>query len=116
MPLPPPANTTSLDGYTLSLSGQPMAAAEHALTLTISRDGTPVTDLQPYLDAYAHLTAIHNRDLAFAHLHPQGNVHGDHGGPTLNFHAAFPTPGDWRLATGDCSSNSRPAARCVPRQ
>ncbi|MGH3831054.1 MAG: hypothetical protein ACRDRS_11500 [Pseudonocardiaceae bacterium] len=72
VPLPPPANTTSLDGYTLSLSGQPMTAAVHALTLTISRDGTPVTDLQPYLDAYAHLTAIHSGDLAFAHPAPAG--------------------------------------------
>ncbi|HZE01023.1 MAG TPA: hypothetical protein VE155_04575 [Pseudonocardiaceae bacterium] len=30
----------------------------------------PVTDLQPYLDTYAHLTAFHGGDLAFADLHP----------------------------------------------
>ncbi len=97
VPLPAPSTTTSVDGYTLTLSGQPIAGKEHVLTLTINRDGTPVTDLQPYLDTYAHLTAIHARDLAFAHLHPQGSVHGDHGGPTLTFHAEFPQPGDWRL-------------------
>ena len=26
----------------------------------------------PYLDTYAHLTAFHEGDLAFAHLHPHG--------------------------------------------
>jgi hypothetical protein len=96
-PLPPPNTTTNIDGYTLTLSGQPTAGQEHPLTLTISRDHTPVTELQPYLDTYAHLTAIHDGDLAFAHLHPQGSVHGDHGGPTLTFHAEFPAPGNWSL-------------------
>ncbi|MGH3781496.1 MAG: hypothetical protein ACRDR6_25765 [Pseudonocardiaceae bacterium] len=97
VPLPAPSATTSVDGYALTLSGQLISGQERELTLTISRDGTPVTDLQPYLDTYAHLTAIHAGDLAFAHLHPQGSVHGDHGGPTLTFHVVFPTPGDWRL-------------------
>ncbi|MGH3547001.1 MAG: hypothetical protein ACRDQU_02525 [Pseudonocardiaceae bacterium] len=95
--LPAPSATTSVDGYALTLAGQPVAGQESELALTISRDGTPVTDLQPYLDTYAHLTAIHDGDLAFAHLHPQGSVHGDHGGPTLTFHAEFPKSGDWRL-------------------
>lgn len=97
VPLPPPSETTSVDGYTLILSGQPMAGREGAVTLSVSRDGTPVTDLQPYLGTYAHLTAIHAGDLAFAHLHPQDGVHGDHGGPTLTFHAEFPQPAEWRV-------------------
>jgi hypothetical protein len=61
-------------------------------TVTITRDGQPA-DLQPYLDAYAHLTAIHAGDLAFAHLHPHA------GGPgrPLSFEAMLPSPGQWRL-------------------
>jgi hypothetical protein len=47
--------------------------------------------------AYAHLTAFHTGDQAFAHLHPQGQVSGDHGGPTLSFHTTLAKPGDWRL-------------------
>jgi hypothetical protein len=74
-----------------------MAGMEHTLTATISKSGTPVTDLQPYLDTYAHLTAFHQGDLAFAHLHPQGTVGGDHGGPTLTFDASMTASGNYRL-------------------
>ena len=97
--LPPaPAGTTQVDGYTLTLgSGDLMANMTHALTVTVSKGGSPVTDLQPYLDTYAHLTAFHDPDLAFAHLHPQGQTNGDHGGPTLTFEAMLPKAGNWRL-------------------
>jgi hypothetical protein len=96
--LPPASMTTTVDGYTLTISGdKPMAGMTHVLSVTIVKDGRPVTDLQPYLDTYAHLTAFHAGDLAFAHLHPQGTVNGDHGGPTLTFEAELPKPGSWRL-------------------
>ncbi len=98
MPLPAASPTTQVDGYTVTLSGdQIMAGTEHPLTATVSKDGQPVTDLQPYLDTYAHLTAFHDNDLAFAHLHPHGTVNGDHGGPTLSFEAMLPKSGNWRL-------------------
>ncbi|WEB44491.1 hypothetical protein MOV08_37870 [Streptomyces yunnanensis] len=42
----------------------------HPMTVNISKDGKPVTDLQPYLDTYAHLTAFQEGDQAFAHLSP----------------------------------------------
>lgn len=96
-PLPSPTATTTVDGYTLAVSGRPVAGMEHTLTVTVSRGGQPVTDLQPYLDSYAHLTAFHAGDLAFAHLHPTGAVSGDHGGPTMTFHAELSRSGDWRL-------------------
>ncbi|CAO5187786.1 Secreted protein [Frankia sp. AiPs1] len=96
----PASDTTTVDGYTLAVStagGMPMAGMTHTLIVTITRNGMPVTDLQPYLDTYAHLTAVHAGDLAFAHLHPQGKANGDHGGPTLSFAAELPRPGAWRL-------------------
>ncbi len=97
-PLPAASSTTQVDGYTVTLAGDRiMAGTEHPLTATVSKDGQPVTDLQPYLDTYAHLTAFHDNDLAFAHLHPHGTVNGDHGGPTLSFEAMLPKPGNWRL-------------------
>jgi hypothetical protein len=95
--LPAAAPSTQVDGYTVTLSGELMAGMEHTLTATITKNGKPVTDLQPYLDTYAHLTAFHQRDMAFAHLHPQGTVNGDHGGPTLTFDAAMAAAGDYRL-------------------
>jgi len=96
--LPPPATSTQVDGYTLTLGGDGlMANMSHIMTVTVSRDGNPVTDLQPYLATYAHLTAFHSGDLAFAHLHPHGTPGGDHGGPALTFTAMLPRPGNWRL-------------------
>jgi hypothetical protein len=78
-PVPATAPTTTVDGYTLTLSGQPMAGMAHTMTLHVTRNGRPVTDLQPYLDTYAHLSAFHAGNLAFAHPHPSGAVNGDHG-------------------------------------
>ncbi|HKS97963.1 MAG TPA: hypothetical protein VJT31_00405 [Rugosimonospora sp.] len=96
--LPKAAPSTEVDGYTLKMSGEAMMASmTHALTVTITRGGKPVTDLQPYLDTYAHLTAFHQGDMAFAHLHPQGEAMGDHGGPTLTFQAVLAKAGNWRL-------------------
>lgn len=96
-PLPAPAGSTQVDGYTVTVKGEVMAGMAHPLTVSVAKDGKPVTDLQPYLDTYAHLTAFHEGDAAFAHLHPTTKVTGDHGGPSLNFHAELPTSGNWRL-------------------
>ncbi|MGV9345610.1 hypothetical protein ACWDSD_12510 [Streptomyces spiralis] len=96
-PLPAPAGSTRADGYTVTVKGEPMAGMAHPLTVSVSKDGKPVTDLQPYLGTYAHLTGFHEGDAAFAHLHPTTEVTGDHGGPDLNFHAELPTSGNWRL-------------------
>jgi hypothetical protein len=96
-PLPAAAGSTDADGYTVSVEGEPMAGMAHPLTVRITKDGRPVTDLQPYLDTYAHLTAFHEGDTGFAHLHPTTRVNGDHGGPELSFHAELPTSGNWRL-------------------
>ncbi|WP_256725896.1 hypothetical protein [Streptomyces sp. IMTB 2501] len=95
--LPAPASSTTSDGYTLTLSGDLKAGTASPLTVTVHKDGKPVTDLQPYLDTYAHLTAFHQGDEAFAHLHPQTKVNGSHGGPTLDFMTALPASGNWRL-------------------
>ncbi|MGW2700461.1 hypothetical protein [Streptomyces sp. NPDC001340] len=95
--LPAAADSTTVDGYTVTVEGEPMAGMAHPLTVRITKDGKPVTDLQPYLDTYAHMTAFHEGDAAFAHLHPTTKVDGDHGGPALSFHAELPTAGNWRL-------------------
>ncbi|MFI6893613.1 hypothetical protein ACIBM4_05825 [Streptomyces sp. NPDC050256] len=93
-PLPAAAE---VDGYTVAVKGEPMAGMAHPMTVTVAKGGKPVTDLQPYLDTYAHLTAFHEGDTAFAHLHPTTKANGDHGGPELSFNAELPTAGNWRL-------------------
>ncbi|WP_460530852.1 hypothetical protein [Flindersiella endophytica] len=98
VPLPAASATTKVDGYTLTVNSRElMAGMEHKLTVEISKAGQPVRNLQPYLNSYAHLTAFHEGDLAFAHLHPQGEVGGDSGGPELTFNATLPKAGNWRL-------------------
>ncbi|WP_232485891.1 hypothetical protein [Streptomyces fildesensis] len=96
-PLPAAAKTADFDGYTVTVKGEPTAGMAHPLTVTVTKSGKPVTDLQPYLDTYAHLTAFHEGDTAFAHLHPTTTVNGNHGGPELSFNTELPTAGNWRL-------------------
>ncbi|MFE9809332.1 hypothetical protein [Streptomyces sp. NPDC005548] len=96
-PVPAAATTARVDGYTVTVQGRPMAGMSHPLTVSVTKAGRPVTSLQPYLDTYAHLTAFHEGDTAFAHLHPTTHVDGDHGGPKLAFDARLPAAGSWRL-------------------
>ncbi|MFM9662849.1 hypothetical protein ACKI2B_46205, partial [Streptomyces scabiei] len=59
----------------------------------------PVTDLQPYLGAYGHLVALRSGDLAYLHVHPNGEP-GDgttRPGPTVSFTATAPSDGTYRL-------------------
>jgi hypothetical protein len=68
--VPAPSPSTTVDGYTVTVKGKLMASMASPLMVTITMDGRPVTNLQPYLDTYAYLTAFHEGDLAFAHLYP----------------------------------------------
>jgi hypothetical protein len=98
-PLPAPATSTTVDGYTVTLAGEPRPGAAGELTLTVSRDGRPVTDLEPYLGAYGHLVALRQGDLAYLHVHPQG-APGDGrtpAGPAVTFSVEFPSAGAYRL-------------------
>lgn len=96
--LPAAATSTSIDGYTVTVDGTLMAGMTRTFTVSVSKNGQPVHDLQPYLETYAHLTAIHQGDLAFAHLHPEGAAAtADAGGPTLTFQTAMPESGNWRV-------------------
>ncbi len=98
-PLPAPATSTTVDGYTVTLTGAPQPGRTSSLTLTISRDGQPVTDLEPYLGAYGHLVALRRGDLAYLHVHPDGTP-GDgrtRPGPAVTFLAEVPSAGSYRL-------------------
>ncbi|MBL1079534.1 hypothetical protein JK358_34530 [Nocardia sp. 2] len=95
-PLPPVSKTAEVDGYRVTLTGD-LATAGSELKFTITRDGKPVTDLQPYLGAYAHLVALRASDLAYLHVHPQGEVGKTPPGPEVGFHAEAPSDGKYRL-------------------
>jgi hypothetical protein len=90
--------TSSVDGYDVGLEGALTGGEASDLTLTVTRDGEPVTDLQPYLGAFGHLVALREGDLAYLHVHPHQEAHsGDRGGPGIEFTAEVPSAGRYRL-------------------
>ena len=86
--------TSTVDGYAVELRGALRAGQDADLTLEVSRDGRPVTDLQPYLGAYGHLVALREGDLAYLHVHPHDS---DAAGPAIRFTAEVPSAGRYRL-------------------
>ncbi|MEQ4725847.1 hypothetical protein [Nonomuraea sp. B19D2] len=93
-PLPEVARTAEVDGYQVSLDGDLVPGQAAKLTLSVSKDGEPVTDLQPYLGAYGHLVALRAGDLAYLHVHPEDS---GKAGPEVTFYAEAPSAGDYRL-------------------
>ncbi|MDN5747562.1 MAG: hypothetical protein L0H64_03420 [Pseudonocardia sp.] len=94
-----PSRTAQVDGYTVELTGELVPGRASPVTVSVSRDGAPVTDLQPYLAAYGHLVALREGDLAYLHVHPDGEP-GDgvtQAGPQVGFVAEVPTAGTYRL-------------------
>ncbi|MFE7331777.1 hypothetical protein ACFU8W_44195 [Streptomyces sp. NPDC057565] len=98
-PLPEATGVARIGDYAVTLDGSLRAGEVSELTLTISRDGRPVTDLQPYLAAYGHLVALRVGDLGYLHVHPEG-APGDGvtaPGPEISFMAVAPSAGTYRL-------------------
>ena len=98
-PLPKQSATATVDGYTVALKGSLSPGTDTQLTLSVSRDGRPVTNLQPYLAAYGHLVALRQGDLAYLHVHPDGEPGDGHtkAGPDIVFHTTAPSAGSYRL-------------------
>jgi hypothetical protein len=91
--------TANVDGYTVTLDGDLTAGEDAELTLSVSRDGQPVTDLETYLGAYGHLVALRAGDLAYLHVHPDGTP-GDgetEPGPDVVFYATVPSSDRYHL-------------------
>ena len=98
-PLPAPAPVARVDDYAVTLKGSLVAGKESTLTLSVSKNGKPVTDLQPYLAAYGHLVVLRDDDLAYLHVHPEG-APGDGStepGPDITFTTTAPSRGTYRL-------------------
>lgn len=88
-----------VDGYSVRLDGDLVAGGTNDLRLTITRAGRPVTTLQPYLGAFGHLVALREGDLAYLHVHPDGDGArpGETSGPDIGFMAEVPTAGRYLL-------------------
>ena len=91
--------TATVGDYEVTLEGDLTAGTDAELTVSVSKDGKPVTDLEPYLGAYGHLVALRGGDLAYLHVHPDGTP-GDGStepGPEVTFYAAVPSEGVYHL-------------------
>ncbi len=100
-PAPPTEEqrTATVGDYEVTLDGDLVAGTDAELTLSVTKDGEPVTDLDPYLGAYGHLVALRGGDLAYLHVHPDGEP-GDgttEPGPEIVFYAAVPSAGTYHL-------------------
>lgn len=108
-----------VDGYTFKFSTKaPLRTEEESeLIFEVTKDGKPITDLQPYLGAMGHLVIISQDLKNFVHSHPHeegeeaghshdgkpegGGEHDGHdakpmaaaAGPDIHFHAHFEAPG-----------------------
>ncbi|TYL55196.1 hypothetical protein FXB39_02195 [Nocardioides sp. BGMRC 2183] len=92
-------STATVGDYEVTLAGDLTPGSDAELTATVTRDGVPVTDLQPYLGAYGHLVALRSGDLAYLHVHPDGEP-GDGStepGPEVTFYASVPSEGRYHL-------------------
>ena len=92
----PATRVATVDGYTVTLTGD-LTSGEHSmLKLSVAKDGRPVTDLQPYLGAYGHLVALRGGDLAYLHVHPDGDGE-PKPGADVEFGAEVPSVGSYHL-------------------
>ncbi|MEX1079151.1 MAG: hypothetical protein WED09_08600 [Homoserinimonas sp.] len=98
-PLPEPVRIAQIGGYTVTLAGELSAGNPSELTFDVTLDTQSVTTLEPYLGAYGHLVALRSGDLAYLHVHPQGEP-GDgttRPGPKVSFFVTAPSAGLYRL-------------------
>lgn len=98
-PLPKAEQVATVDGYEVRLAGSLTPGRSSKLTLSVSKNGEPVRDLEPYLEAYGHLVALRQGDMAYLHVHPDGEP-GDGRtlpGPDVTFYAEVPSGGAYRL-------------------
>jgi hypothetical protein len=88
--------TATVDGFDVSLNGSVQAGTESTVTMSVSRNGQPVTNLEPYLGALGHLVALRSNDLAYLHVHPLDNANATNG-PNVAFAVHVPSAGAYRL-------------------
>ncbi|WP_261624998.1 heavy-metal-associated domain-containing protein [Nesterenkonia marinintestina] len=94
-----PSAKTTVNGLDVAVEGDLVAGEASELTMTVTRDSEPVTELEPYLGAFGHLVALRDGDLAYLHVHPHGETPaaGETSGPEIIFEATAPTEGRYLL-------------------
>jgi uncharacterized membrane protein len=74
----------------------PQTNDETQLTFTISKNGLPLTDIEPFLGAGGHCVILSEDTQGYLHSHPL-EMGGERFGPSITFHARFPRPGVYKI-------------------
>jgi hypothetical protein len=98
-----PSRVAEVDGYQVRLDGDLVPGLAAQVFATVSRGGSPVTDLEPVDSdlgrAFGRLEALRADDLAPARVHPDAapSAPTDRAGPGIAFTAEAPGAGTYRL-------------------
>ena len=81
----------------LSVSPEPPQSRDETfLTFTVSENGVPVTDLEPFLGAGGHCVVLSEDTQNYLHSHPAESGAGRFG-PSVTFHTVIPHPGKYKI-------------------
>lgn len=89
-PAPDFATSKRVDDYRVDMRRE----GEIIIFTVATKDGTPVSNLEPYLGANGHLAIINQKTYAFLHVHP---APASTAGPEVTFLPAGLTSGTYRL-------------------
>lgn len=92
--------TKTFDGYSMNLRthGIPVSGKENMLMFSISKNGKPVTNLEPYLGALGHSVILRENTLDFIHVHPMQDVKSKQTGE-IDFMVDFLEAGKYKVFT-----------------
>ena len=81
----------------LAVSPEPLQSRDETfLTFTVSENGVPVTDLEPFLGAGGHCVVLSENTENYLHSHP-ADSRAARFGPSVTFHTVFPRPGKYKV-------------------
>lgn len=98
-PLTGGPRTKTFQGYMVELRAAPtpvLSETPTTVSFDITKDGQPVTNLEPYLGALGHAVVLREGDLEFLHTHPVDEHMVNQTG-TVNFAVTFPTAGTYKI-------------------
>jgi plastocyanin len=96
-------DTKIVDGISVTIKPSKPYRAKDALTLNFAiadaKTGAPITDLEPYLGAFAHFVLIDEQQTEFLHAHPLKDAENAQarGGPEIGTQTLFPKAGIYKV-------------------
>jgi hypothetical protein len=95
-----PTRVAQVDGYRVRLDGELVPGRSSQVFATVTRDGRPVSDLEPVDGSFGRLTVLRRSDLADIPVDPgeaPAPAPGDRSGPGIAFTTNTPTSGGYRI-------------------